>query len=46
MSLMASPAANVAGDYLEPHPELTFSEFIAPLLAQVARIGELKLNST
>lgn len=44
--LLSSPAANVAGDYLEPHPELTFSKLIAPLLAQVARIGEWKLKST
>lgn len=26
------------GDYVEPHPELTFAKFIAPLLARVATI--------
>lgn len=36
--VLSSPAANVSGDYLEPHPELTFSKFIAPLLAHVAQI--------
>ena len=26
------------GNYLEPHPELTFSKFVTPLLAQVAAV--------
>ena len=35
--LLLSGAASVdTGDYLEPHPELTFSKFVTPLLAQVA----------
>lgn len=34
---MLSNAASVAGgDYVEPHPELTFSKLITPLMAQVA----------
>src|SRR5947207_12045477 len=36
--LLSSPDATRTGDYLEPHPELTFAKFVAPLLAQVARI--------
>ncbi len=35
--LLLSGAASVDnGDYLEPHPELTFSKFVTPLVAQVA----------
>ncbi len=37
--MLSAPSSGVAGDYVEPHPELTFSKFIAPLLAHVARIG-------
>jgi hypothetical protein len=36
--LLSAPAFAVAGDYIEPHPELTFSKFIAPLLAHVGTI--------
>lgn len=34
--LLSNPASSVNGDYVEPHPELTFAKFVAPLLAQVA----------
>lgn len=37
--LLSGPASSVSGDYVEPHAELTFSKFITPLLAHVARIG-------
>lgn len=37
--LLSNPASNVSGDYIEPHPELTFAKFISPLLAQVAKIA-------
>ena len=38
-SLIASSGSKVpTGGYLEPHPELTFAKFVAPLLAQVQRI--------
>jgi len=33
--LTSSASSAVSGDYVEPHPELTFAKFIAPLLAQV-----------
>jgi hypothetical protein len=36
--LLSDPAVAAEGDYVEPHPELTFSKFIAPLMAQVASI--------
>jgi hypothetical protein len=36
--LLSSAASAVTGDYLEPHPELTFAKLITPLLAQVASI--------
>ena len=36
--LLSSDAAAASGDYVEPHPELTFSKFITPLIAQVASI--------
>ncbi|MBI2433031.1 MAG: restriction endonuclease [Candidatus Hydrogenedentes bacterium] len=36
--LLSTAEAAASGDYLEPHPELTFSKFITPLLAQVASI--------
>lgn len=35
--LLSNPSSNVSGDYVEPHPELTFAKFIAPLLVQVAK---------
>src|SRR5690554_6824171 len=34
---LTSPASSLhTGDYAEPHPELTFTKFVTPLLAQVA----------
>jgi hypothetical protein len=36
--LLSDAASASTGDYLEPHPELTFSQFVAPLLARVATI--------
>ncbi len=36
--LLSNPASASKGDYHEPHPELTFFKFVAPLLAQVASI--------
>jgi hypothetical protein len=36
--LVSSPQAARTGDYSEPHPELTFAKFMAPLLARVASI--------
>lgn len=37
--LLLSPAGSAAtGDYIEPHAELTFAKFVAPLLARVASI--------
>ena len=37
--LLVSGAASAAtGDYLEPHPELTFAKFVSPLLARVLSI--------
>lgn len=37
--LLSTPASAVSGDFVEPHPELTFSKFTAPLMAHVSRIG-------
>ena len=37
--MLSGPASAVSGDFVEPHPELTFSKFIAPLMAHVSRIG-------
>lgn len=36
--LLSSSASAESGDYLEPHPELTFAKFVTPLVAQVAAI--------
>ncbi len=36
--ILSSADSSVSGDYIEPHPELAFAKFIAPLLAQVATI--------
>jgi hypothetical protein len=38
--LLSEQETGFAGNYSEPHPELTFSKFIAPLLAHVMRICE------
>lgn len=34
--LISSADAAATGDYVEPHPELTFNKFVTPLVAQVA----------
>ncbi len=36
--LLSNSASAVTGDYLEPHPELTFAKLVTPLVAQVAAI--------
>ena len=36
--ILSSTDAVTTGDYLEPHPELTFQKFIAPLLGHVSSI--------
>lgn len=36
--LLSSAASNVSGDFVEPHPELTFAKFISPLLARVRKM--------
>jgi hypothetical protein len=33
---VSDASTGIDGDYLEPHEELTFAKFIAPLLARVA----------
>lgn len=35
--LLSDPSSIATGDYLEPHPELTFSKFIHSLLAHVSK---------
>lgn len=36
--LLSDAASEATGDYLEPHPELTFAKFVTPLLGRVASI--------
>lgn len=36
--IMSKASAVLNGDYEEPHPELTFEKFLAPLLAKVATV--------
>ena len=36
--LPSNSASAVTGDYIEPHPELTFAKFVTPLVGQVAAI--------
>jgi len=36
--MLSSAAEEPNGDYVEPHPELTFAKFVTPLLAHVASI--------
>jgi hypothetical protein len=36
--LVSNANSETTGDYAEPHPELTFAKFVAPLLARVASI--------
>ncbi len=40
--LLANSESLDTGDYLEPHPELAFSKFVTPLVAQVAAVCGLK----
>ncbi len=41
--LLSSAASAETGEYVEPHPELTFSKFVTPLVAQVAAACALKM---
>jgi hypothetical protein len=36
--LLSSESAVVTGDYIEPHPELTFAKFVTPLVAQLSAV--------
>lgn len=36
--LLSNAASGASGDHVQPHPELTFSKFVHPLLAHVASI--------
>jgi hypothetical protein len=36
--LLSEPGSLATGDYVEPHPELTFAKFVTPLLGHVASI--------
>ncbi len=36
--LLSNAASSISGDYVEPHPELTFAKFVTPLLARVGAI--------
>jgi hypothetical protein len=36
--LLSTSASSATGDYVEPHPELTFTKFVTPLVAQVSAI--------
>jgi hypothetical protein len=36
--LLSGTASAITGEYVEPHVELTFSKFVAPLLSRVASI--------
>ena len=36
--LLSSEPSATTGDYVEPHPELTFARFVTPLVAQVSAI--------
>jgi hypothetical protein len=36
--LLSSEASGAKGDYIEPHPELTFTRFVTPLVAQVSAV--------
>jgi hypothetical protein len=40
--LLSSAAAAATGDYIEPHPELTFAKFVTPLVAQVSAVCAAK----
>jgi hypothetical protein len=36
--LLSSASAATTGEYMEPHPELTFAKFVTPLVAQVSAV--------
>jgi Restriction endonuclease XhoI len=36
--LLSSESGATTGDYIEPHPELTFAKFVTPLVAQVSAV--------
>lgn len=36
--LLSNAASVISGDYIEPHPELTFAKFVTLMLAQVGAI--------
>src|SRR5438552_4383360 len=36
--LLSTAASAAKGDYVEPHPELTFAKFVTPLVAQVGAV--------
>lgn len=36
--LLSPSASAISGDYIEPHPELTFAKLVTPLVAQVGAI--------
>ncbi len=36
--LLSSEASGKTGDYIEPHPELTFAKFVTPLVARVSAV--------
>ena len=40
--LASAAAPGTVGDYVEPHPELTFAKFVAPLLARVASFSDTR----
>ena len=42
--LLSTEASATTGDYVEPHPELTFAKFVTPLVAQVSAICAPKLT--
>ncbi len=41
--LLSNAASAKNGDYIEPHPELTFAKFVTPLVAQVSAICQAKM---
>lgn len=41
--LLSSSASAGTGEYVEPHPELTFAKFVTPLVGQVVAICAAEL---
>lgn len=41
--LLSSAASAKNGDFIEPHPELTFAKFVTPLVAQVSAVCGAKM---